>query len=260
MKKFGVGLIGLCAVFSTLIAQQPAFDVASIKPSKTSDGRRQFLPSGFTAIGTEVYWLIVDAYEVDPIQARLKIIWPPELLKRILITPFDIQAKGEGDQRAMLRTLLAERFGLRAHTETRQVPIYAMILKEPGKLGTWLKPSNINCQELFMAGKFRTVEDQPTECRLTSERRYGALVRRWAGTMTDLAQREAQQYSSRPVLDATGLSGVFSWELAVPRIESASRDALMKESFENQLGLTMESRTGPYEVIVIDDIRMPTPN
>ena len=262
MRTLGVVVIGWCLPFSTLTGQRPTFDVASIKPSKIPDGRTQFLPSGFTAIGTDLYWIVVEAYGVKRIEARLKIPWPPERLKQILITPFDIQAKGEGGeaaQRAMLRTLLAERFGLKAHTETRQVPIYAMILKEPGKLGMWLKPSNINCEELFEAGKFRTVEDQPTDCRFTSERRYDARVQRWAGTMADLAY-EAQQHSGRPVVDATGLSGSYAWELAIPRIESTSREALMKESFESQLGLRMEPRIGPYEVIVIDAVRMPTPN
>jgi uncharacterized protein (TIGR03435 family) len=59
------------------------------------------------------------------------------------------------------------------------------------------------------------------------------------------------------VIDATGLEGNFEWEIAVgSRLDVPN----IFTAFEDQLGLTLVERTGPWEVIVIDDVRMPTPN
>jgi uncharacterized protein (TIGR03435 family) len=108
---------------ASLSAQQPAFDVASVKPSTAPANGWRFPPSGFSA-NEDLYWIIAAALEVEPRLTAIKIVSPPDQLKRILATRFEIEAKGEGNQRAMLRTLLAERFGLRTHSEIRQTPMY----------------------------------------------------------------------------------------------------------------------------------------
>ena len=261
MKSITAVVIGVALICSQSFAQQPAFEVASVRPSNGPAGGWQFPPSGgFTAQGVDLYTLVVTAFEIPLPLMKVKLVWPPEALKRILTTRFDIQAKGQGDQRALLRTLLVERFGLRSHTETRQMPVYAIVVKEPGRLGRWLRPSNVNCRELFATGKLKEARDVIPECAFTWEQRNGARIERWAGTMRDLSEK-AQQFSARPVVDATGLSGNHAWELAFT--VSGAREELeakLRDAFEDQLGLKLEPRMGPYEVLVIDDVRMPTPN
>ena len=88
--------------------------------------------------------------------------------------------------------------------------------------------------------------------------RYGVNVDMWAGTMQHLIERVAVPgvKGERPVIDATGLAGNFQWEVAIDR----QNPVAIFPAFEDQLGLKLEQRVGPWEVIVIDAIRMPTPN
>jgi uncharacterized protein (TIGR03435 family) len=82
-------------------------------------------------------------------------------------------------------------------------------------------------------------------------------IKRWAGTIDEFVTRELQSNLQRPVINSTGLEGNYEWEMAfgsrpdVPNIFTA---------LEDQLGLILDERMGPWEVIVIDDVRMPTPN
>ncbi len=79
--------------------------------------------------------------------------------------------------------------------------------------------------------------------------------------MTDLIALVAQPYLDRPVVDMTGLTGNFEWEVAFAPVDTSKSELpTILSAFEDQLGLKFESRTGPYDVIVIDDVRMPTPN
>ena len=124
-----------------------------------------------------------------------------------------------------------------------------------------MKPSDINCGELFKAGKFSEPGGRPQPCATSGEKRYGGRVARGAGTIFELIVAHAQPYSDLPVIDATGLKGNFEWEIAIPTAKSRDEwRELMRTAFEDQLGLRLEERIGPFEVIVIDDVRMPTPN
>ena len=77
--------------------------------------------------------------------------------------------------------------------------------------------------------------------------------------MQDLIERVAipGTLGERPVIDATGLTGNFMWDVLYLRQEPP--DDIFR-AFEEQLGLTLERQIGPWEVIVIDDAQLPTPN
>jgi len=244
-----------------LSAQEPAFEVASVKPSKaTSGGFSRFYPPGAVEFfSTRLDQIIARAYGVELSQQRVRFVGGPEPLLR---SRFDLQAKGDpaNDSRAMLRTLLKERFGLRVHTEVRQVPLYALTVKEPGTLGRWLKPTDLNCREWVAQGGRTTNPDAPEQCRFSREQRYGAPLQRDTGTMNDLIVRVAQPALRLPVVDMTGLQGRFAWEVAFLPQDIARESPTIFTAFEDQLGLKVERTTGPWEVIVIDDVGMPTPN
>src|SRR5688572_5715401 len=160
MKKLGfVVCVGLCATLayvSVLRAQSPAagqtFEVASIKPSNPNPtgplgASPMLLPAlgRLTAQNVTLRMLIMAAYQKQPFE----IVGGPPWWNS---EKFDINARAEDatqttDQMlGLLKTLLADRFKLMVHTETREVPIYALVLaRGDGKLGAKLKPSADNC-------------------------------------------------------------------------------------------------------------------
>lgn len=162
----------------------------------------------------------------------------------------------------MIRTLLAERFTLRVHTETRQMPVYAITVARPGKLGPDIRPSTDDCDPLpaHAVGKTQDPDARPI-CRLSYDNQEPGIRRMTSsGPMAQLVDA-VQRNVNRPVIDAAGLSGSFEWELRFAMRESIQSSApSIFAAIRDQLGFTLEPRTGPVEVLVIDSVEMPTPN
>src|SRR5262249_29255683 len=127
-----------------------AFEVASIKANKSGDGRVMVAmpPTGrFTATNVPIRLLVQNSYGLQPFQ----IVGGPSWMTS---DRFDIVAKAPDgftpDQfRPMVRNLLADRFKLKAHVETREMPTYALIVaRADGKLGPKLTPSKTDCEAL----------------------------------------------------------------------------------------------------------------
>jgi hypothetical protein len=125
----------------------PAFEVASVKPNKTGDGRVMLglQPGRFNATNVPLRMLLRQAFNVQDFQ----IVGGPDWLGS---DRFDIIAKApDGDfngdvMRPMLQSLLVERFKLGFHRETRDMPIYALMKARPdGKLGPNLSASTTDC-------------------------------------------------------------------------------------------------------------------
>jgi uncharacterized protein (TIGR03435 family) len=84
---------------------------------------------------------------------------------------------------------------------------------------------------------------------------------RSAGPIASLVTRGAQPYVDRPVIDATGLTGNYEWHVSFTMTPSPESEASsIFTAFQEQLGLKLEPRSGPYEVRVIDFVEPPTPN
>ena len=256
---------------TVLSAQEPSFEVASVKVSGNSDEANpnrwaRFRPGDVNTHGAPLTWILPAAFGVSSELTKVKFDFTRvsrDLLER---TAFDIQAKGSpaGDQAATMRTLLRDRFGLKWHTETRTVPVYKLTVKQPGKLGPWLKPSPVDCWEFFAKTLSKDQSASvPAECRGLSTRSRSFHQTRSAGTSAYLATRlQGLLLSDLPIVDATGLTGTYSWDFVIPQMPRARSEyqATLREALEDQLGLTLTRTTGPWEVIVIDNVRMPTPN
>lgn len=194
---------------------------------------------------------------------------------------FDILARASGhptkdDIRLMMQSLLADRFQMAAHFETREAPVLAMVLAKPGKLGPALKvhPVNDSCAEGGDAASAKNVkssEDKPEVCgvlgrlppsgpgmvRISGRGISLALLANSLPTQTGLA------IVGRPVIDRTGLSGLYDLTLewagmlnGQPNPEGPSFEAALRE----QLGLKLQSDKGPVEILVIDHIEHPSEN
>jgi uncharacterized protein (TIGR03435 family) len=214
--------------------------------------------------------IIYNAYEVDLMMQRFLVIGGPQ---NILSQRFDVDAvPPEGSKPsqkpAMLRTLLAERFKLRTHIEKRQVPTYAVTVARQGKLGPQLRPSSLDCEAFLNARSQNPTLEPPLgrdgkaicnryEFPSESSRSMGIGD---SGSMALLARR-LQSYADRIVIDETGLTGNFEWTMAIPMSELATdRVGTFVWAVQDQLGLKLQLRTAPMDVLVIDSVEMPTPN
>jgi uncharacterized protein (TIGR03435 family) len=233
-----IAIAGL-AVPALLPAQteSPQFEVASIKPSAPgargatyyNPTRERFAISSITAKD-----LIAYAYDVREFQVSGGPHW-------IDSDQFDIVAKPEGDVslarvRAMARDLLAERFQLNLHRESKEMPVFALVA---AKGGARLQPSTSNGLEV-RGGK-------------------GNFTARKI-TLPLLAAQLADRVLGRPVLDKTGISGEFDVNLTWALDQSIDTGPSIFTALEEQLGLRLEAQRGPVDILVIDHIEKPSAN
>lgn len=192
---------------------------------------------------------------------------------------FDVEARQEvtapGEDRmdddavfaafAMVRGVLAERFGVRAHEESRREAVYALVLAGAAKL----KPTTRDCEAIAKAGPFA---DPPpgvdpeswTPCGI--RHRPGELIAT-GGTMEQLTQRLAEGGVGRPVVDRTGLRGHYDFTVRWTPFQGTdvSRDGIdsgpsIFAALPEQLGLKLQSDRAPVRVLVIDRVTRPTAN
>jgi uncharacterized protein (TIGR03435 family) len=251
----------------------PAFEVATIKPA-APDARGRFIqpgPGGGIKITNMTLKDMIElAWQMQPFQLSGGPPWLDSIHYDIVAKP---EAKASFDEmRPMLQTLLADRFQLRTHQETKELPIYALVLaRKDGKLGPDLMESKEGSCE-----KFDPSHPPPPQ-------QPGAPLPRICGNLligpgqltmfghpiselTPLLSRMVE----RKVVDQTGLKGNFDISLQFPRDEaSPSPDGpparidiagAIFGTFPDRLGLKFESRKGPVEVIVIDSAEKPSEN
>jgi uncharacterized protein (TIGR03435 family) len=300
VQAAGFALVTACFIFgfTNLVstrAQSPAaerqtatggnatFDVASIKPNH-SGGRPQGLrvqPGGrLTAVNVPVRLLIAPAYRLTPTQIRL-ISGAPDWIDS---QHFDLDARAEGnfseDQLVLMeQALLADRFKLKAHFETRQLPVYALVLAKAGKTGPQLVPhkDDTNCVQDPEGGgePIRTGSVIPRPpCGGIRLLKVGPRMGVGASCTMETFARILSGLAGRAVEDHTGLSGEFDMaleytpDIAGPGPQGSidgtppnSSDApSIFTALQEQLGLKLESRTGPVDVLVIDHIEQPSKN
>jgi uncharacterized protein (TIGR03435 family) len=267
-------------------AQQPplAFETASVKPNKSGEEQRYIRidpsGSGLTVVNMQLRELITFAYQIQRFQLEGGPDW-------IASDRFDILAKSErevpstgaffGGQeplRMMLRTLLADRFKLVMHKETKELPIFELVLaRQDGKLGPQLRPAAVDCAAQAAAARGGTPPPAssgppgPGSCFMNinpvSVRGGGVTLAMLANLLVGPAQRL--------VIDRTGLTG--NWDLEVkytpdqsqvpPGVSVPNLDpngASLFTAIEEQLGLKLRAARGPVEVLVIDSVQQPTPN
>jgi uncharacterized protein (TIGR03435 family) len=225
---------------------QPAkFEVASIRPNQSGDRHSNFSEmdgndgSKLTAQNVSLMNLIQRACGVKEYQ-----IAGPEWLKG---AKFDITAAMPANTprnhvNPALRELLLDRFKLAFHRETKELPIYALVrtkgdpkLQPPadpdGQSGTWQGAGQLT-------GKHESMEH------------FAEVLSRVV---------------DRPVIDMTGLSGAYDFKLDYAPdgspAASDSANASLFTALQEQLGLKLESRKGPVEMLVIDRVeKVPTAN
>jgi uncharacterized protein (TIGR03435 family) len=231
----------------------PRFEVASVKPNKTataSDGMRT-TQDRVTATGNPLNDVIRFAYQIED----QRIIGLPDWTRR---ERFDISAKippsAPGQVAAMMRTLLADRFALKAHTEMRPTKVNVLLkARADGRLGPGLRVSTVDCTKAQDACYER---NRPRGV-------YRAVGVPWP---RGILMSELRVALGTTVIDRTGITGNFDIDLewADPTASTADQAADSRPSLvtalREQLGVKAEPSTEPIEVLVIDSVDRPTPD
>jgi uncharacterized protein (TIGR03435 family) len=164
----------------------------------------------------------------------------------------DDQAKLE--KQHMMQALLADRFKLKVHWETKQASVYALVI---AKGGSKLKPTKIETADPNIPGS--TVETKGADIQSRSDPHGREMTVRHISATGIAALLGAMLRSN--VQDKTGLSDRYDFTLQYT-YQSSDPDSYptLTTAIQEQLGLKLESTKGPVPVLVIDHIERPTPN
>jgi uncharacterized protein (TIGR03435 family) len=309
----GVTTAAICVGAVRLVAQSPApaaatelrFEVASVKPSAMNPSDLGKLlaagsnaPVPFFGVRTQpggrlqasmatLQSLILRAYGIRPYQLEGGPPW-------LTTDYFDISAKAENETatdaefNAMLKSLLAERFGLRVRVETRQAPVHTLTLaRSDGKLGPGLKKTSPECEKELEDRKRTKVPprlpsgprsfDSGPVCGLMMTRfsPSSASTLMMGGMPLTMLVSTISTEVGAPVVDQTGLTGLFDITL---EYESTRRNTLpagarppgldpngtdsppipLPQALQQQLGLKLEKGTGPLPIITVEAAQHPS--
>lgn len=271
-----------------------SFDVTSVKPGKPGLPANSNFPLGpgdvyvpnggfFSATGFPLITYIAFAYKILGNQMEYLLPQMPGWAKT---EGFDIQARAAGNpgkdqMRLMMRSLLADRFALKIHTETRQVPVFGLVLLKAGKTGPQLQkhPEDPSCSTAPGAGTAAPAATvaggYPALCGGILGMPASAPGRMRIGarnvTLALIANGLSQIGNlGRPVLDQTGIGGTVDFTLEwTPEISTLPPGVDFKpdesgpsflEALKTQLGLKLDSQKGPVEVMVVDHVERPSAN
>jgi uncharacterized protein (TIGR03435 family) len=274
------------------------FDIASVRQNTTApaSARSSSFPLGpgdvyvpnagrFRAMNFPLVAYIEFAYKLTEDQNQFLL---PQLPKWVTADRFDIQASVQGNptkdqMRLMMQSLLADRFKLAVHYETRRIPVYALLLDIPGKLGPLLQQhaDDSPCATTpWVPSPPPTAPAQPLDTRfpgpcggiLNMPASVTGRVRVGARDVTmDLIANSmpgTEDEVDHPVLDRTGLTGMFDFAIEfTPKLDVRSdagansrTDSTVpnfRQALKEQLGLKLEPQMGAMDVFVIDYVEQP---
>jgi uncharacterized protein (TIGR03435 family) len=252
----GCVMAGAIAPRLIALAQAPVrFEVASVKPMEHDNGRRLTCDAGrrFQATNT-LFWLIYFGYQVSDAQAQ--ILGGPVWIDSPDAT-FDIEAKpaappvSSEDCRRMVQTLLADRFKLVLHKEKREMPVYALVVGSKGS-----KLHDATGEEPLWPGSRIMING----ASLQVNDNYSRSTARGM-TMGQLAGHLQQEPGvGRLVVDETNLKGTYPLTLDYSNGSGNDDRPDLFTALQEQLGLKLESKKEPVEVLVIDHAAKPDAN
>jgi uncharacterized protein (TIGR03435 family) len=279
--------VALVAARVVASAQAPAFEVVSIKeaPPPGSGPFRFGLgpqPGGrWEALNQTIVTMMRDAWPGFGFDSQ--IVGGPDWIRS---RRFDVNATSKGDvprdeMRLMVRRMLADRFGLEVRIERREIEVYALVVaRSDGRLGPQLRKSDLDCDALAAARKRGDVPTptfpgptppgQPlprVECGFISQvTPNGAQRMMISGQPLSAVVSSLQAGAGRPVIDRTGLTDKYDIDIEFARTGGVrSADALdpnappsVFTAVQEQLGLKLEARKEAMDVLVIEDVHLPT--
>ena len=268
MNRFA--FVVLCSCTAALAAQEPPprFEVASIKPNMSGgDEDSALAPSGRVVVrNMTLEVLIRGVFELQ----RHQLILGDRVPIWFVTDRWDITALGppRGDEaterriRSMMQNLVIDRFKLVTRREVRDTPVYGLVVAGSDRsLGPQLRPSSADCAAMLAAFKATGATRQTPHSKVCGLK--ASTGRLW-GTGVPLEEfiRRLTLVAGRPVLDTTGLTGPVDLDLrwTPDDAKGPATGASLFTAVQEQLGLRLEPRSAPVNVMVIDSVERPTPD
>lgn len=233
----------------------PAFEVASIRQNKEGEGHSDIWSNpangNFRTNNVSLRALLQVAYSLpqsrivnvpramDQLRFNIEAKAAPSINDQLSKLPSD---QGMAEKRQMLQALLSDRFQLKTHRETRELPVYVLVVAKGGaKLQAWASSgTTVNAGNGYMH------------------------IQGGANSLDVLAGTLATQLG-RPVLNKTAVKGTYKITLTwTPDDQAANSSAASGPSLftaiQEQLGLKLEAAKAPVDVLVVDHVEPPSPN
>ncbi len=288
--------VGWYRVFTIVLVAQnaspPAFEVASVKPNTSGTVQRGGgpQPGRFVRSNVTLRQLIQMAYSQQAFDRR-EISGGPDWIDS---ERFDVEAKIDDGQAGnlgrlylpdgkgspglayqMVKALLADRFKLVVHSETRDRPVYALVLaRADRRMGPQLQRSAVDCDAVMAAIVANGRPPGPAKTGGAPPCSMGGGAGRLMGNALTMQQigNGLSPYVNRVVRDRTGMAGNFDLDLAwtpAPgeyaglgpfdhNAPAAAEATSIFTALQEQLGLRLEATTGPVDVIVVDRAERPS--
>jgi uncharacterized protein (TIGR03435 family) len=236
------------------------YDVVSIKPNTSGTGGMsiRITPDGFQATNVSLHMLIANCYQMDPDRVSGLPKWGDS-------ERFDVKAKvAESDLEALkkivpkdrgklLESIMTDRFKVVTYRETRELPVYDMTVAKSGLKMTEAKPG----------------DTYPNGMKSPDGVGRGGMMRAGRGTMTAQGVPMKNLVSflganvQRPVIDKTGLTGVYDMELKwtpedAPAGGTDETGPSIFTALQEQLGLRLDASKGMVETLIVDHAEKPS--
>jgi uncharacterized protein (TIGR03435 family) len=276
MRKAALLVVLVAMAPSLAGGQLPVFEAASVKANRSGEigGDMRLQPGGsLTASNIPLVDLLQLAYGYPAHRIDGLSGWA-------LTERFDVVARGTAAPGAptggidriapSLRALLAERFQLRTHTETRQAPVYELRLdRADGRLGPRLTQADREDCRAMLSGRRPTAQQEPPNAPPCGIGTGNGFIRAGGIPLSQFADALGRLLD-RPVVDRTGVTGTFDAVLAFspegtlqlplpdiqPRLDPNA--ASIFTALREQLGLKLDSGRGAVEMLVVDSVQRPT--
>jgi len=270
-----LALASIAAVALCAQARRPVFDTASVKPSAPSAGT-SIGPAGDRLVATNVPLHLLIRYAYRSASGRMfldvQMIGAPRWAET---ERFDIQAKAAssggavppGQLQLMLQSMLEDRFQVQTHREMRELPVYSLVVAKSGvkmpRSPDQTPPETDGPPRVFvpgappLRGRFKMIGKPSASGAIT-------LGVTGSGISISTLINVLQQYVDRPIVDASGVDGLYEVQLefGLPQSQAAAPldepvGVALFTALQEQLGLKFDAVRKPVEVLVIDRAEHP---
>ena len=256
----------LTAIAAGHAQEHPRWEVGSIKRNTSNSGVANWSTRGekLLAMNVSALTLLQDAFPYESYRMLNVPGWASS--ERYDVTAVASGPVDQGQQRRMMQMLLADHFHLVTHTEIRQLDTYSLVLaRADGQLGPQIERWDADCEALRKAGQlpesppFTTFEALAV-LRPCQTAQGAGLYSAGGQPLATLARVLGGELGAL-VMDRTGLKGNFNillrWNRDPSRTDLDAKFPSLMTALQEQLGLKLESRREPVEVLVIDRLERP---
>jgi uncharacterized protein (TIGR03435 family) len=271
-----IGMFAVHAISQTA-QERPVFDVISVKATKAGGQTRVTAGGGrLIANNVTVKMLMLRAYSADTAN-----LFPNQLIggpNWIEADRFDVEAKFDGNPAnistnqtwLMVQSLLEDRFQLKVHHESRELPVFFLSIAKDGL--KMARSEDQTATDPDAAGSLSKFYDPKKPLPRGVLSASGVQVETVAGSAVPLSKLlpVLSSFGQRPVIDKTDLKGLFDFKFdfapecgiifACGPIDSTPIGSSLSAALEQHLGLRLESAKAPVDVILIESVTHPSEN